>query len=190
MLHRLIRYSCTNAPHISPTLNRSSALQHFERSNVVEIRNGMMFDFYTGLPHMQKRSSKLLYMCSVRILLLYDNQYLNGNILLKCCISSSAVNIPDLDWKKTCTYPLLNTYIYIYTGRSWREHLAQTWRRGEREGPGYWGMRRRVERRCLSTPSLPTVGQKLVFRLLMTWAWYVNKKQTILQDVPLMISLL
>jgi len=36
---------------MSPILNRSSALQHFERSNAVEIRNGRMFDFYLGLPH-------------------------------------------------------------------------------------------------------------------------------------------
>ena len=36
---------------MSPTLNGSSALQHFECSNVIEIRNGIMFDFYPGLPH-------------------------------------------------------------------------------------------------------------------------------------------
>ena len=28
-----------------------SALQHFERSNAIEIRNGIMLDFYPGLPH-------------------------------------------------------------------------------------------------------------------------------------------
>ena len=36
---------------MSPTFNRSSTLQCFERGNMVEIRNGMMFDFYPGLPH-------------------------------------------------------------------------------------------------------------------------------------------
>jgi len=36
---------------MSPALNRSSVLQPFERSNVVEIRNGIMFDFYLRLPH-------------------------------------------------------------------------------------------------------------------------------------------
>ena len=36
---------------MSPALNGSSALQCFERSNVVKIRNGIMFDFYPGLPH-------------------------------------------------------------------------------------------------------------------------------------------
>ena len=33
---------------------------------------------------------------------LYDNQNLDGSVdevLLKCCISSSVVNNPDLDWK-------------------------------------------------------------------------------------------
>ena len=27
-------------------------LQRFERSNAIEIRNGIVFDFYPGLPHM------------------------------------------------------------------------------------------------------------------------------------------
>ena len=38
--------------HMSPTLNGSFALECFERSNAIEIRNGIMFDFYPGLPHM------------------------------------------------------------------------------------------------------------------------------------------
>ena len=36
---------------MSPTLNRSTALQHFECGNAIEMRNGLMFDFYPGLPH-------------------------------------------------------------------------------------------------------------------------------------------
>ena len=36
---------------MSPTLNGSSAIRRFERSNAVEIRDGITFDFYTGLPH-------------------------------------------------------------------------------------------------------------------------------------------
>ena len=38
---------------MTPALNRSSALQHFEHGNGVEICNGIMFDFYPGLPHMK-----------------------------------------------------------------------------------------------------------------------------------------
>ena len=34
------------------TPNGSSALRRFERGNALEIRNGIMFDFYQGLPHM------------------------------------------------------------------------------------------------------------------------------------------
>ena len=37
---------------MSPALNGSTALQRFERSNASEIRNGIMFDFYPGLPYM------------------------------------------------------------------------------------------------------------------------------------------
>ena len=37
---------------MSPTLNGSSALERFKHSNAIAICNGMMFDFYPGLPHM------------------------------------------------------------------------------------------------------------------------------------------
>ena len=37
---------------MSPALNGSSVLQRFEHSNAIKIRNGIMFDFYPGLPHM------------------------------------------------------------------------------------------------------------------------------------------
>ena len=37
--------------HMGPTSNGSSALQHFVHGNALEIRNGIMFDFYPGLPH-------------------------------------------------------------------------------------------------------------------------------------------
>ena len=35
---------------ISPALNRSTVLQHFEHDNTIEIRNGVVIDFYPGLP--------------------------------------------------------------------------------------------------------------------------------------------
>ena len=35
---------------MSSALNGNSALQRFERGNAVKIRNGIMFDFYPGLP--------------------------------------------------------------------------------------------------------------------------------------------
>ena len=36
---------------MSPTLNGSSEIQHFECSDAIEISIGLIFDFYTGLPH-------------------------------------------------------------------------------------------------------------------------------------------
>ena len=42
---------------MSPAFNGSSALEHFERSNEIEIHNGIMFDFYPGLPHMYIQSA-------------------------------------------------------------------------------------------------------------------------------------
>ena len=36
---------------MSPALNGSSAIRRFERSYVIEICDGIIFDFYTGRPH-------------------------------------------------------------------------------------------------------------------------------------------
>ena len=38
---------------MSPALNRSSALRCFECSDAIEMRNVIIFVFYTGLPHMR-----------------------------------------------------------------------------------------------------------------------------------------
>ena len=38
-------YTCRYEPH-----SGGSVLQCFERSNAIKIRNGIMFDFYLGLP--------------------------------------------------------------------------------------------------------------------------------------------
>ena len=37
---------------MSSTLNGSSAIRRFESSDAIEIRDGITFHFYTGLPHM------------------------------------------------------------------------------------------------------------------------------------------
>ena len=42
-----------NTVHMSLFLYESSELECFERSNAIEIRNGIMLDFYPGLPHME-----------------------------------------------------------------------------------------------------------------------------------------
>ena len=36
---------------MSPALNGSSAIRRFEGSDAIEMRDGITFDFYTGLPH-------------------------------------------------------------------------------------------------------------------------------------------
>ena len=47
MLCRLIRFSCIFAS------NKCFVLQHFEHGNAVELCNGVMFHFYSGLPHIE-----------------------------------------------------------------------------------------------------------------------------------------
>ena len=37
---------------MSPVPNGSSAIRRLELSDAIKIRNGIIFDFYTGLPHM------------------------------------------------------------------------------------------------------------------------------------------
>ena len=40
-----------NTARMSPALNGSAALEHYERGNATELRNRLMLDFYLGLPH-------------------------------------------------------------------------------------------------------------------------------------------
>ena len=37
--------------HLSPVLNGCLEILHFERSDAIEIRDRVMFVFYSGLPH-------------------------------------------------------------------------------------------------------------------------------------------
>ena len=39
---------------VCPALNGSSEIQRFECSNTIEIRNGIIFYFYTKLPHIYR----------------------------------------------------------------------------------------------------------------------------------------
>ena len=49
MLGKLMNTFHIYTAHMRPALSGSSALERFERSNVIEIRNGIMIDFYPGL---------------------------------------------------------------------------------------------------------------------------------------------
>ena len=51
VLHIFIGYSCIYELCMSPTLKRSSVVRHFEHINGIKIRYGIIFDLYTGLPH-------------------------------------------------------------------------------------------------------------------------------------------
>ena len=62
-LHRFIRYSYIYEARMSPTLNGSSAIRCFKHSDAIKIRDGITFDFYTGLPHV------LLYLSMWRVIL-------------------------------------------------------------------------------------------------------------------------
>ena len=53
-----IRYSCVYIARMSPTLSGSSALQRVKLGDALEIRNGIIFDFYSGLPHFIVKTSK------------------------------------------------------------------------------------------------------------------------------------
>ena len=48
----MCQVSCIYAVHMSPALNRTSALQLFKHSNAIEICNRIMLNFCLGLPHL------------------------------------------------------------------------------------------------------------------------------------------
>ena len=52
VLHSFMRYSYIYKARMSSTLNRSSAVRRFEGNDAIEICDGIIFNFYTGLPHM------------------------------------------------------------------------------------------------------------------------------------------
>ena len=79
MLRRFIRYSCIYEARMSPTLNRISVIRHFEGSNAIEIRHGITFDFYTGLPHMHVQN----YVCIVGQRGLFCTQHVSCHVLDK-----------------------------------------------------------------------------------------------------------
>ena len=51
MMRSCLDCCCPYTVCLSPTLNGSSGIQYFERSDAIEVRNGIIFDFYTGLPY-------------------------------------------------------------------------------------------------------------------------------------------
>ena len=53
VMHNCVDSCHIYTAHLSPALNESSDIRHFERSDTIEIRNGIIFDFYTGLPHIR-----------------------------------------------------------------------------------------------------------------------------------------
>ena len=64
MLGKLINTCHICTARMSPALNGSYALQRFECSNAIEIRNEIMFDFYPGLPHIVHLSLITAYLYS------------------------------------------------------------------------------------------------------------------------------
>ena len=69
---------------MNPALNGSSVQQRFERSNAIEIRNGIMFDFYPGLPH-------IIFALDTQVLIKISNVYINlkGHMKLDLCIGEA-----------------------------------------------------------------------------------------------------
>ena len=57
---------------MSPTLKRSSAVGHYKRSNVIEICNRAILDFYKGLSHTVDREIFTLKMIRVKIFVLLN----------------------------------------------------------------------------------------------------------------------
>ena len=52
---------------MSPALNGSSAIRRFEDNDAIEIRDGITFEFYTGLPHIGTFSVKISFTISLPV---------------------------------------------------------------------------------------------------------------------------
>ena len=76
MICKLTGYSRIYEERMNPALNRSSAIQHFKHTDVIEICDGIIFDFYTGLPHL-----------SITIIQSYTGKY---HEFVAICIVTSA----------------------------------------------------------------------------------------------------
>ena len=66
---------------MSPALNESSMLEHFERSNASEMHNGIMFDFYPGLPHMYIQVHTSVVPCTPTCIYTCTSMGLQGKLL-------------------------------------------------------------------------------------------------------------
>ena len=73
---------------MSPVLNGSSAIRHFECGDAIEIRDGITLDFYTGLPHIFMSAPKLIGIpkCAqqIRIYVPCKNRALIQTLTLMC----------------------------------------------------------------------------------------------------------
>ena len=76
---------------MSPALNRSSEIWRFEGSDAIEIRDGITFDFYTGLPHVYSsctlNASLTLVRYSAELLLI------RAGHIYTCCVDASISDI-------------------------------------------------------------------------------------------------
>ena len=92
---------------MSPTVDGSIALQCFERGNTVEIRNGIMFDFYPELHHMYMFMKTLKMVKKVSIVCTW-------NILL--FLSTISVHVPSTHIHTTHTLPP-PPHTHVHTGK-------------------------------------------------------------------------
>ena len=60
VVNLFIRYSHASTKHMSPALNGTLAVRHFEHNNAIEISDSIIFDFYTRL----FLSNSSIYMCA------------------------------------------------------------------------------------------------------------------------------
>ena len=101
MLRRLVSYSYIYEVHMSPALNGSSVIRRFEHSDVIEICDEIIFDFYTGLSHMHSGAHcvwGLFFMyCSLEYVIFTScNLHPLRRVILCCnvgwCVKGSAVH--------------------------------------------------------------------------------------------------
>ena len=84
MLCKCGNYQRNYASRLSPALSGSSEKRRFERSDAIGIRDGIIFDFYTGLPHVRVRVRELAWVLHIPVLVLRVHlMYMSVRVIIR-----------------------------------------------------------------------------------------------------------
>ena len=99
-----MRYSYIYEARMSPALNGSSVVRRFEGNDVIEICDGITFNFYTGLPHIciyiMSSPSQRVVPCSVGEMDSAIQRHIKGGAVVICTSTAQeAKRLLQVNWQ-------------------------------------------------------------------------------------------